>query len=77
MKQSKIDLAKLLRNYRDGWVAISHDFKQVMLHGKTLQDVMQKAKAAKEKVYFFPAGGNYSGFVGYTNRNDHSIQSAS
>ena len=64
MKQSKIDFTKLLRGYRDGWVAISSDFKSVVSSGKSLKDVMKKVKNSKEKLYYFPAGESYSNFVG-------------
>lgn len=64
MKQNKINFVKLLKGYRDGWVAISHDFKRVVFHGRNLKDVMKKAKGSKGKVYYFPAGEAYSSFVG-------------
>ena len=44
MKQNKIDFIKLLKGYKNGWVAISHDFKRVVFHGKSLKDTMKKAK---------------------------------
>lgn len=64
MKQNKIDFIKLLKGYKNGWIAISHDFKRVLFHGKNLKEAMKKAKNAKEKVYYFPAGESYSNFVG-------------
>ncbi len=64
MKQNKINFAKLLKDYKTGWVGISSDFKFVVLSGKTLKEVMNKAKKIKEKLYFFPAGQSYSDFVG-------------
>ncbi len=64
MKQNKIDFVKLLKGYKNGWVAISADFKRVVFHGKNIKEVMRKAKSRKEKVYYFPAGKSYSNFVG-------------
>ncbi len=64
MKQNKIDFIKLLKGYKSGWIAISHDFRHVLFHGKNLKEAMKKAKNAKEKVYYFPAGESYSNFVG-------------
>lgn len=64
MNKSKIDFVKLLKGYKSGWVAISSDFKSVVLSGKTLKEAMGKAKKLKEKVYFFPAEKNYSDFIG-------------
>ncbi len=64
MKQTKIDFVKLLKDYKSGWVGISSDFRSVVLSGKTLKEVREKAKKIKEKIYFFPAGKSYSDFVG-------------
>lgn len=60
----KINLAKLLKNYKSGWVAISDDFSKVVVSGKTLKDVRKKAANFKEKLYYFPAGESYGGFIG-------------
>lgn len=62
--QQKINFVKLLKNYNSGWVAISSDFSTVVLSGKTLKEVRDKAKYTKEKLYFFPAGESYGDFVG-------------
>ena len=64
MKQKKIDFVKLLKPYKEGWVGISDDFKRVISHGKTLKEITKKGKGHKQKVYYFPAGKNYSHFVG-------------
>ena len=64
MKQKKIDFVKLLKGYKSGWVAISSDYTKVVLSGNTLKEVMSKAKKIRQKLYFFPAEGNYSGFIG-------------
>ncbi len=60
----KIDFVVLLKNYTSGWVAISADFSKVVLSGKTLREVIEKAKSIKEKLYYFPAGESYGDFVG-------------
>ncbi len=64
MKYNKINFVKLLKGYKDGWVAISSDFKSVIFHGKNLKEVMRKAKSSKEKIYYFPAEQSYSNFIG-------------
>ena len=61
---TQIDFAKLLKNHKTGWVGISSDFKSVISSGKTLQEVREKTKDRKEKIYFFPAGQTYSNFIG-------------
>lgn len=63
MKQKKINLVKLLKDYKSGWVGISSDFKSVVLSGKTLKQAMSKSKKLKEKIYFFPAGQSYSDLI--------------
>ncbi len=64
MKPTKIDFAKLLKNYKSGWVGISSDFKSVISSGKTLKEVQEKTKETKEKIYFFPADQTYNDFIG-------------
>ena len=64
MKQGKIDLVKLLKGYKSGWVGISSDFKKTLVWGKTLDEATLKATRFKDKVYFFPSGESYSNFVG-------------
>ena len=61
----RISFVTLLRNYSSGWVAISEDFTKVVLSGKTLQEVREKAKDIKQKLYYFPAGKSYGDFVGF------------
>jgi hypothetical protein len=60
----RVNFVTLLKDYTSGWVAISSDFTKVVLSGKTLKDVKEKAKGIKEKLYYFPAGESYGGFVG-------------
>lgn len=66
----KIDFVKLLKNYKSGWVGISSDFKSVVISGKTLKEVSEKAKTHKEKIYFFPAEQSYANFVGINSQNE-------
>jgi len=63
-RMKKIDFVTLLKHYTSGWVAISADFSRVVLSGKTLQEVIEKAKGIKEKLYYFPAGESYGDFIG-------------
>ncbi|KKS95751.1 MAG: hypothetical protein UV73_C0014G0028 [Candidatus Gottesmanbacteria bacterium GW2011_GWA2_43_14] len=65
MKNISINFIKLLKDYpQKGWVAISSDFDRVVLHGKTLREIRNKAKKTDEKVFFFPTGEKYSHFTG-------------
>ena len=64
MKQKKIDFIKLLKGYKTGWVAISSDFNNVVVAGKTLKETMKKAEKIKQDVYYFPVEKSYSNFVG-------------
>jgi len=72
MKQIKINLVKLLKGYKRGWVGISPDFKKVLVWGKTLDEATKKTKAIKEKIYYFPSGESYSNFVGTVNYGNKS-----
>ncbi len=73
MKQPMIDFTKLLKGYKDGWVAISDDFKHVVLHGKSLEELMEKAKKLEGRLYYFPAGESYSDFVGIILFDDNTV----
>jgi hypothetical protein len=68
MRQTKIDFATLLKNYKSDWVGISSDFKSVILSGKTLKDVIRKSQTISEKVYFFQAGQSYNDFWGLSQK---------
>lgn len=65
MKQAGINFVKLLKPYKKGWVAISHDFKRVVYHDKSLKRLTAKGKSSKQKLYYFPSGDHYSDFVGF------------
>lgn len=64
MKQIKINLVKLLKGYKSGWVGISEDFKSVIVSGKSLKEARKKAEKLNKKVYFFPVEKSYGNFVG-------------
>lgn len=64
MKHIEIDLVKLLRGYKSGWIGISSNFKSVLVDGKTLKEARKKANKIKQKIYFFPAGESYGNFIG-------------
>jgi predicted RNase H-like HicB family nuclease len=64
MRKININLVKLLKGYKSGWVGISSDFKSVLVSGKSLTEARKKASKTKEKIYFFPAGESYSNFIG-------------
>ena len=59
-----INFRKLVRNYKNGWIAISKKFDRVIYHGKTLKETVNKTKNTKERVYYFPVEKNYSHLVG-------------
>ena len=44
-----IDLTKLLGPYRGEWVALSHDEKQILGHGKTIEDALVTLKDTEER----------------------------
>lgn len=64
MKPFTINLAKLLKGYKKGWVGISSDHTKVVVWGKTLEEATEKAKTLKDRVYFFPSGESFGNFIG-------------
>ena len=54
-----VDFVALLKNYKSGWVAISSDFTKVVLSGKTLKEVQEKAQGIKELRIGLEATGLY------------------
>ena len=44
-----IDLTKLLAPYKGEWVALSHDEKAVLGHGRTIDEALQGAKERGEE----------------------------
>ncbi len=47
-KPIPIDLTKLLAPYKGEWVALSHDEKRVLGHGKTIEEALSMARKAEE-----------------------------
>ena len=45
-KPFPINLVKLLKPYQGEWVALSQDEKQVLGHGKTIDEALAKARDA-------------------------------
>ena len=43
-KPIPIDLTRLLAPYQGEWVALSHDEKRILGHGKTIEDALATAK---------------------------------
>ncbi len=43
-KPIPIDLTRLLAPYRGEWVALSHDEKRILGHGKTIEEALSTAK---------------------------------
>ncbi len=66
-KQKKIDFTRLLKGYKSGWIAVSSTFDSVVVWGKTLKEVMRKAKKTQKHVFYFPVEKCYSNFIGMLN----------
>ena len=48
-KPIPIDLTKLLTPYKGEWVALSHDEKRILGHGKTIEEALSTAKGTEER----------------------------
>lgn len=70
MRKFEINLRRLLKGYKSGWIGISSDFKSVLVSGKTLREARKKAKKLDQRVYFFPAGESYGNFIGNLDEQD-------
>lgn len=57
-----IDLSQAMKQYSEGWVAISDKNKKVVAHAKNFKLISQKVKGLKN-VFLVPASKNYFGFV--------------
>lgn len=57
-----IDLTKLLKKYKSGWVAVSDDYSRVIAHTEKLIDLQKRIKN-NPKVVVIQAFGNYYNFV--------------
>jgi len=59
-----VDLTKLLRPYKSGWVALSKDYKKVITFAPTLEKLDSKLdKLENPDVVLISASNNYRGFV--------------
>jgi len=59
---SAIDLRKILKENKSGWVALTQDNKKKIAQGKTLSEVLRKAKEKgieKPSVFKIPSLGTY------------------
>ena len=61
-----INLVDTLKDYSQGWVALSKDYKRVLYSGRTFSSMMKKIEKEGEldKVVLLPVTKNYRGFVG-------------
>lgn len=59
-----VDLTKLLKPYKSGWVAFSKDYKKVISSASTLGDLDKKLKKLDDPdVVIISASDNYQGFI--------------
>ncbi len=59
---SKVDLRKFLQKHKSGWLALTPDNKKEVAAGKTLHEVLSRAKAKgvdKPSVFKIPNLGTY------------------
>ena len=64
MKKNTIDIIKLLKKYKKGWVALSKDYKKVVVHSETFDGIVQALNKKKEKdLFLLPVAKHYSGFI--------------
>lgn len=59
---SPIDLTKILKKYKSGWVALTDDYHRVVAHSDKLIDLQKKVKNTKN-IVIIQAFGNYYNFV--------------
>ena len=62
-QQVPINLVKLLRPYKGEWVALTHDEKKVLGHGKSIDAALAGAKRAGEARPFLMKVPDKHGFV--------------
>lgn len=62
----KIDLSKVLKEYKKGWIALSEDYKKVLYQSNNFSSLMDKVEQAgiENRVVLMPASKNYRGFIG-------------
>lgn len=39
-----VDLSRILSKYKTGWIALTEDNKKIVANGKTLNEVLKKAR---------------------------------
>lgn len=59
---SPINLTKLLKKYKSGWVAVSSDYNHVVAHAENFIDLQKKVKNRKD-VVVIQAFNNYYNYV--------------
>ena len=65
MTRQNSDLTKLLKKYKQGWVALNQQQTKVLAHARTFTQVNEKIKDQDpEEVVLFPLGNTQSYFVG-------------
>ncbi len=58
-------LAKILINYKRGWVSVSRDYRRVLAAGNSLKMVLKKLeRLGNPQGYLMKAAGDYSRYVG-------------
>lgn len=59
-----LDLTKLLKDYKSGWVALSKNYKEVVAWAPSLEKLDVKLEEVGEKdVVVISASQNYRGFI--------------
>ena len=59
-----VDLTKLLKPYKSGWVALSRNYKKVIASAPTLEKMDNKLKKlGNPDIVLISASENYKGFV--------------
>lgn len=57
-----LDLTKVLKKYRSGWVAMSSINNTVVAYGKDFNSITKKV-SNKKSVYLMPVTDEYFGFI--------------
>jgi hypothetical protein len=58
-----IDLEKLLKNHKSGWVAVSTDYKKVIATGGTISEVTDNLDKTGKEGILVPASENYQNYL--------------
>ncbi|OGY32605.1 MAG: hypothetical protein A3A57_01205 [Candidatus Woykebacteria bacterium RIFCSPLOWO2_01_FULL_41_12] len=58
-----INLEKILKNHKSGWVAVSKDYKEVVATGQTIKEVTDNLEKTGKEGVLVPAADNYQNFV--------------